>query len=38
MTMKEWPLKKTIEEQLKLWQERIQPTRSDDPEQGLSDG
>jgi len=38
MTMKERPLKKTIEEQLKLWQERVQPIRSDDPEQGLSDG
>jgi len=38
MTMKERPLKKTIEEQLKLWQERVQPIRIDDPEQGLSDG
>jgi len=38
MTMKERPLKKTIEEQLKLWQERVQPTRSADAEQGLSDG
>ena len=38
MTMKERPLKKTIEEQLKLWQERVQPIRSDDAEQGLSDG
>lgn len=38
MTMKERPLKKTIEEQLKLWQERVQPIRTDDPEQGLSDG
>jgi SpoVK/Ycf46/Vps4 family AAA+-type ATPase len=38
MTMKERPLKKTIEEQLKLWEERVQPLRSDDAEQGLSDG
>lgn len=38
MTMKERSLKKTIEEQLKLWQERVQPIRSGDPEQGLSDG
>ena len=38
MTMKERPLKKTIEEQLKLWQERVQPMRKDDTEQGLSDG
>ncbi len=38
MTMKERPLKKTIEEQLKLWQERVQPMRTDDTEQGLSDG
>lgn len=38
MTMKERPLKKTIEEQLKLWQERVQPIRTDDAEQGLSDG
>lgn len=38
MTMKERPLKKTIEEQLKLWQERVQPIRSDDAEQGFSDG
>ncbi len=38
MTRKERPLKKTIEEQLKLWQERVQPIRSDDAEQGLSDG
>src|SRR3546814_109054 len=30
MTMKERPLKKTIEEQLKLWQERVQPIRTDD--------
>jgi len=38
MTMKERPLKKIIEEQLKLWQERVQPIRTDDAEQGLSDG
>ena len=38
MTMKERPLKKTIEEQLKLWQERVQPTRTDDTEQGSPDG
>lgn len=38
MTMKERPLKKTIEEQLKLWQERVQPIRLDESEQGLSDG
>lgn len=38
MTMKERPLKKTIEEQLKLWQERVQPTRTDDTQQDLSDG
>lgn len=38
MTRKERPLKKTIEEQLKLWQERVQPIRIDAPEQGLSDG
>jgi len=38
LTMKELPLKKTIEEQLKLWQERAQPTRTDDTEQGLPDG
>lgn len=28
MTMKERPLKKTIEEQLKLWEERVQPDRT----------
>jgi len=38
MTMKEWPLKKTIEEQLKLWEERVRPMRPDSAEQGLSDG
>ena len=38
MTMKERPLKKTLEEQLRLWQERVQPMRTDDTEQGLSDG
>jgi MoxR-like ATPase len=38
MTMQEHPLKKTIEEQLKLWEQRIQPIRSDGTEQGLSDG
>lgn len=38
MTMKERPLKKTIEEQLKLWEERVQPIRSDETEQGLSNG
>ena len=37
MTMKERPLKVTIEEQLKLWQERAQPTHTD-AEQELSDG
>jgi len=38
MTMKDRPLKKSIDEQLKLWQERVQPIRTDDKEQGLSDG
>ena len=38
MTMKERPLKKTIEEQLKLWRERVQPIRIDDAEQDVSDG
>lgn len=38
MTMKERPLKKTIQEQLTLWQERVQPTRTDYTEQRLSDG
>ena len=38
MTMKERTLKKTIEEQLKLWQERIRPIRSDDAKHGLFDG
>lgn len=38
MTMKEWPLKKTIEEQLKLWEERVQPIRSGEMEQGLPNG
>ena len=33
MTMMERPLKKTIEEQLKLWQERVQPIRSNHAEQ-----
>lgn len=37
MTMKERLLKKTIEEQLKLWQERVQPIHSNDAEQVLSD-
>ncbi len=38
MTMKERPLKNSIEEQLKLWQERVQPICSDNAEPGLSDG
>ena len=38
MTMKERPLKKTIEEQLKLWEERVQPIRSDETEGGVSHG
>lgn len=38
MTMKERPLKKTIEEQLRIWQERVQPVRTEDKEQGLCDG
>ena len=38
MTMKERPLKKTIEEQLKLWQERVQPTRTEDTEQDFCNG
>lgn len=38
MTMKEWPLKKTVHEQLKLWEERVQPIRSDETEQVLLDG
>lgn len=38
MTMKERPLKSTIEEQLKFWQERVRPIRSDNSEQAVSDG
>ena len=38
MTMKERPLKKTIEEQLKLWEKRVQPIRSGETEQELSNG
>ncbi len=38
MMMKERSLKKTIEEQLKLWQERVQPTRTEDAEQELPNG
>ena len=38
MTMKERPLKSTIEEQLKLWQERVRPIPSSDSEQAVSDG
>ena len=38
MTMQERLLKNTIEEQLKLWQERVRPIRSDDSEQAVSDG
>ena len=38
MTMKEHPLKKTIEEQLKLWEERVQPTQIDGGEHGNPDG
>lgn len=38
MTMKEQTLRKTIEEQLKAWEERVQPTRSDEKVQGLFDG
>lgn len=38
MTMQERPLKSTIEEQLKLWQERVRPMRSGDSEQTVSDG
>ena len=38
MTMKERPLKSTIEEQLKLWQERVRPIRLGDSEQAVSDG
>ena len=38
MTMKERPLKKSIEEQLKLWEKRAKPIRSDDAERELSDG
>ena len=38
MTMQERPLKSIIEEQLKLWQERVRPIRSDDSEQAASDG
>ena len=38
MTMKERPLKSTIEEQLKFWQERVRPIRLDDSEQAVSDG
>jgi len=38
MTMKEHPLKNTVEELLRLWQERVQPIRSSDTGQGLSDG
>ena len=38
MTMKERPLRKTIEEQLKLWEERVQPIPSGETEQGMSSG
>jgi SpoVK/Ycf46/Vps4 family AAA+-type ATPase len=38
MTMQEHPLKKTIEEQLKLWEQRVHPTRSLGAEHGLVDG
>src|SRR5690606_27313173 len=37
MTMKEHPLKRTIEEQLKLWEKRVQPTRNSEAKQ-VSDG
>ena len=38
MTMQERPLKSTIEEQLKLWQERVRPIRSGDSEEAVPDG
>ena len=38
MTMKERPLKKTVEEQLTLWDKRVQPIRPGGTEDGLSDG
>ena len=38
MTMKERPLKKTIEEQLKLWEERAQPKQVNGVEERSPDG
>jgi SpoVK/Ycf46/Vps4 family AAA+-type ATPase len=38
MTMKERPLKQTIEEQLKLWEERVQPAATNDQEAEQSIG
>ena len=38
MTMKERPLKKTIEEQLKLWEERAQPKQENGAEERSPDG
>ena len=38
MTMKERPLKKTVEELLTLWDKRVQPIRPGRTEDGLSDG
>lgn len=38
MTMKEQPLKQTIEEQLRLWEERVQPTAVAEDETGRANG
>lgn len=38
MTMKEHSLKKTIEEQLKLWEERVKPLQPGDVEQRMTNG
>jgi SpoVK/Ycf46/Vps4 family AAA+-type ATPase len=38
MAMQESPLRKTIEEQLELWEQLVQPTRSYGANQGLVDG
>lgn len=38
MTMKERPLKETVEEQLTLWENRVQPIRSSGAERCVSDG
>ena len=38
MTMKERPLKRTVEEQLMLWDKRVQPIRPSGTEDEVSDG